>query len=230
MPNWRQSINKIQRSSCTPRRYCKRRLRVLRSIPWTRIVSIPNDSRKSHGYHIQTDRMIRTSSWRSICLHPGKNGRCSKIIEKSKIGMSRHLDSSTTTQNGLNHGPVWKTQLFLLSEICTVIVWQDYCGKVNLWKSYWNMAWRRFPIGNAYFFMVLWHGWSCQGMCGTILWVGKQDDATTLQNINSMPWPPSLQKGRNQICWRIVKSMLSNCSEMLLHRTYWKTWYSVVSE
>ena len=27
-----------------------------------------------------------------------KNGKCSKIIEYSKIGMSRHLDSSTTTQ------------------------------------------------------------------------------------------------------------------------------------
>ena len=27
--------------------------------------------------------------------------------------------------NGLNHGPVWKTQLFLLKGICTVIVWQD---------------------------------------------------------------------------------------------------------
>ena len=26
-----------------------------------------------------------------------KNGRCSKIIENSKIGMSRHMDSSTTT-------------------------------------------------------------------------------------------------------------------------------------
>ena len=30
--------------------------------------------------------------------------------------------------NGLNHGPVWKTQLFLLSGICMVILWQDYCG------------------------------------------------------------------------------------------------------
>ena len=27
-----------------------------------------------------------------------KNGRCSKIAETSQIGMSRHLDSSTTTQ------------------------------------------------------------------------------------------------------------------------------------
>ena len=33
-------------------------------------------------------------------------------------------------------GPVWKTQLFLLNGICTVILWQDYCGKGNLRKSY----------------------------------------------------------------------------------------------
>ena len=38
--------------------------------------------------------------------------------------------------NGLNHGPVWKTQSFFLSEICTVILWQDYHGKGNLRKSY----------------------------------------------------------------------------------------------
>ena len=31
-------------------------------------------------------------------LNPSENGRCSKIIENSKIGMSRHLDSSSTTQ------------------------------------------------------------------------------------------------------------------------------------
>ena len=42
-----------------------------------------------------------------------------------------HLDT-----NFPNHGPVWKTQSFLLREICTVILWQDYCGKGNLRKSY----------------------------------------------------------------------------------------------
>ena len=35
-----------------------------------------------------------------------------------------------------NHGPVWKTQSFLLNRICTVILWQDYCGKGNLRKFY----------------------------------------------------------------------------------------------
>ena len=34
----------------------------------------------------------------SAYIFPSKNGRCSQIIENSKIGVSRHLDSSTTTQ------------------------------------------------------------------------------------------------------------------------------------
>ena len=34
----------------------------------------------------------------AVSVFPGKNGGCSTIIENSKIGMSRHLDSSTTTQ------------------------------------------------------------------------------------------------------------------------------------
>ena len=31
---------------------------------------------------------------------------------------------------------------------------------------------------SAYLFMVLWHGRSCEEMCGAILWVSKQDDTT----------------------------------------------------
>ena len=38
--------------------------------------------------------------------------------------------------NSQNHGPVWKTQSFLLSGICTVILEQDCYGKGNLRKSY----------------------------------------------------------------------------------------------
>ena len=38
-------------------------------------------------------------------------------------------------------------------------------------------------------------------------------------------WPP-LQRGWIEICRWIVKSMLSNCSEMFILGTYWKTWYS----
>ena len=38
--------------------------------------------------------------------------------------------------NGQNRRPVWKTQSFLLSEIFTVMIWQDCDGKGNLRKSY----------------------------------------------------------------------------------------------
>ena len=89
---------KRQRSSCSPRWYCKRQFWVLCSIHWARIFSISNDSSKGHGYHLQIARLRWTSSRRSICWNPSENGGCSQIIENSKIGVSRHLDSSTTTQ------------------------------------------------------------------------------------------------------------------------------------
>ena len=53
---------------------------------------------KGHGYHLQIAWLRWTSSRRSIGLYTSKNGRCSQIIENSKIGVSRHLDSSATTQ------------------------------------------------------------------------------------------------------------------------------------
>ena len=37
---------------------------------------------------------------------------------------------------GRSHGPVSKTQSFLLNEICTVILWQDQYGNGNLRKSF----------------------------------------------------------------------------------------------
>ena len=36
----------------------------------------------------------------------------------------------------LNHGPAWKTDSFHMSEIFSVILWQDYYGKGNSSKSY----------------------------------------------------------------------------------------------
>ena len=75
---------------------------------------------------------------------------------------------------------------------------------------------------SSYFFVVLRYGRSCQEMCGMILWVGEQDDSTTLQSIYSMHRWPSLQRERIEIWRRVVKSMLSNCSEMLVFGTCWK--------
>ena len=65
--------------------------------------------------------------------------------------------------------------------------------------------------------------------CGTILWVDKQDDSAILQNIYFIRRWPSLSEGRIEICRGIVKSMLWNCSEMLIFGKNWTTWYIVVS-
>ena len=53
---------------------------------------------KSNGRHRKATRMCTTGSRRSIRLHPGETGRCTIVIENSQVRMSRHLDTSTTTQ------------------------------------------------------------------------------------------------------------------------------------
>ena len=97
MPNWSKAP-KIQRSSCTPRRHCERWFWFSCSIYRTRIISITNDCSKSYGYHISDCQDAQDKQQTQYLLIPRKNGGCSKIIKNSKIGMSRHLDSSTTTQ------------------------------------------------------------------------------------------------------------------------------------
>ena len=94
-----------------------------------------------------------------------------KITENSQIGMSRHLDSSTTITYAQNHGPVWKSQSFLLNEICMVILlagllWQRPFGlsllgygweKVSLWECF------LYTVKKDYSYLVYggWHqiGW-----------------------------------------------------------------------
>ena len=111
---------------------------------------------------------------------------------------------------------------------------QESCWQLqnHVWiQDFRRSNWKITMLGkSSYFFMVLRYGRSCQEMCGTILWVGKQNDSTTLQSIYSMHrWPP-LQRRRIEICRRLVKSMPSNCAGMPVFGTYWKTWYSLVSE
>ena len=102
---------------------------------------------------------------------------------------------------------------------------QRYCGQLqdHVWIANfrgWN--WKTSILWEfSYFFMVLWYGRSCKVMCGAILWVGKQDDPTTLQSIYSLHWWPPLQRRRNEICWIIVTSMLANCVEMPVFGTNW---------
>ena len=92
------TVSETQRSSYTPRWHCERWFRIVCSIQWTRIINITNDCSKSNGCHSKTTGMRRTSSRRSVCLYPGQKGRCTLIVKNSEARMSRHLESSTTTQ------------------------------------------------------------------------------------------------------------------------------------
>ena len=110
-----------------------------------------------------------------------------------------------------------------------------FCGQLqnHVWVANFRGMNRRASVLWEFsnFFMVLWFGRSYEEMCGTILWVGKQDASTTLQNVHSMHRRPPLQRRRNEICWRIVANMLSNLSSKCLYLVrIFKTWYSMVSE
>ena len=70
------------------------------SVHWTRIISIPNGSRKSHGHYIKTTWMFRTSSRCNNHLHPGQNGTYTNVTQNSEVRMSGYLDTSTKAQMG----------------------------------------------------------------------------------------------------------------------------------
>ena len=87
-------------------------------------------------------------------LIPGKDGRCMKITENSqKIGMSRHVDSSTTTQMAkimVLHGRPSRSSW-------AKSVWSSFGRTIvrgNLRKSCESTVGRWFLIGNAFSFTV----------------------------------------------------------------------------
>ena len=69
---------------------------------------------------------------------------------------------------------------------------QRYCGQLQNHVRIANFCWEgvdKLPFSQN-LRISSWsydmHGWSCKEVCGTILRIGKQDDATTLQSIHSM--------------------------------------------
>ena len=95
-----------------------------------------NDGGKGNVNHFKITWTRRASSRRRVGLHSSKNGRCSEITEQKQNRNVQTYGYVHHDTNGLNHGPGWKIESFLLSEICTVILWQDCYEKGNLGKSY----------------------------------------------------------------------------------------------
>ena len=93
------------------------------------IVCVPDDCCKNHGRYCEITRLWRTSSWCSIWLHSSKIGGRSEIAQNSKVRMSSFLGTSSTAEDGRNHGKALKIRWYLLKETCMVIRWLDCCGK-----------------------------------------------------------------------------------------------------
>ena len=252
---------------------CTRRFWLLRSVHWTRR-HLKWTVAKNH-INIQICQFAMDKQQTQYQIIP--KWKCQMFTNFQKIP-NRSVQTFGFVYhdtNGQNHGPVWKTQSFLLKRICTVILWQDCYGKGILRKSplkhglgegfqlgilirtswkriilicvcgWHKIDWKdtkswsdvestqqrsrfgrtniflgscipgmhstRMPskqrncgqllshvwIANfqgenrrasilwesSYFFMVSWYGRSCKEIRGVILWVCKQDDSTTPQNI-----------------------------------------------
>ena len=65
-----------------------------------------------------------------------------KKIQSQNVQIFGYVHQTT---NGPNHGPAWKTQSFLLSEIWTVILWQDHYGKGKFEKVLLEHGWEQVP-------------------------------------------------------------------------------------
>ena len=94
--------------------------------------------------------MRRTSSRRNIGSYPGQNRRgviIDKKFQNRNVQICGYVYQNT---NGLNHGPVWKIQSFLLSEICTFI--QGLLWRRQFEKFLLKYGWEKVPNWECLFF------------------------------------------------------------------------------
>ena len=94
----RTKIAKIQRQSRAPWWHCKRRLWSLRSLHWTGLVCVSNDSSESNGCHCETAHAV--SAFSQVKL---------EIAQNSWVRMSRRMDTSYTTQIAEILGKHWRS-------------------------------------------------------------------------------------------------------------------------
>ena len=127
---------KIQRSSCTLWWYCKKRFWVflqyslnkdLQHLKW----QPPKSWISSPDCQVVQDKQQTQYQ----LIRQVKMEDAHKLLKIPKSECPDIWIRLTHDTNGQNHGPAWQAQSFLLSEICRVILWQDYYGKGNLRKS-----------------------------------------------------------------------------------------------
>ena len=118
--------------------------------------------------------------------------------------------------NGQNHGPAWKTQSFLLSEICTVILWQDYLWERQFEKVLLEHGWEKAPDWECLFVhrekdcscLCMWTISNSVERNRTFIGLGKSSWICWFGRTNIMTWPRLLglhskrMKNQQRYCWQ----------------------------
>ena len=103
---------------------------------------------------------------------------------------------------------------------------QRYCRQLqnNVWIQNFS-GWSReiaIPSKSSYFFMVLWHGWSCKEVWNDIVsWQTRRLSNSTKYLLHASMTFTSKEKNC-ETRERIVRSLLTDCSGMFVLGTYWR--------
>ena len=139
-------------------------------------------------------------NWECLFVHREKGLFFSVNVDDIKIGW-KETKSWSDVERTQQRSRFGRTNIFLGSwklglHSKTMSNKQRFCGQLQNHVRISNFCGGireiTIPSKFSYFFMVCWYGRSCEEMCGAILWVGKQDDSTTLQSMYSTHRWPSL--------------------------------------
>ena len=156
-------ISEIQRPDDTPIGKSKRWFRLSRSIYRARFICVTDDSCKSNDCHSKTVTLRRTSSRRSISLHPSQNGKCIVNNENSKVSMSGYVDSSLKTQWSKSRssmkGPVVPLERNLYGRPLAGLLWESQFKKILLkyeWKKIAKLGLHMYKLRKGLLFSCMW--------------------------------------------------------------------------
>ena len=185
----------------------------------------------------QFEKVLLEHGWETV-----SNWECLFVNQARGVFLSVYVDDIKLAGKTENKEPTWKIlmkdvdlgePISFLDHVylgCTQKEMSDkqrYCRQLQEYVRIQDLCWgfRKAALfretWSKHFLMVLWHGRSCKEMRGKILRTGEQNNSTVLRSRNSMCWRPSIQGRTSRICWWVVKSMLTICTEMPVFGSNW---------
>ena len=188
--------------------------------------------------------LLWETQFQEILLELGRevpNWECLSVHRKQRLFLSVNVDDMKMIGKKQNMAPMWKKlmeNLILTKQLHFLItyIWDALNVNVNRTKL---LSMDTEICSNHEFLLeqltitrvgkasrkngcvFLWHGRTCSKMRGNILLAGKQQDRATVQSFKPLlGWSPLQERGA-WFSWRNVKSVLTNCLDMLVLGANW---------